>query len=67
MVALPTVRNTAAYDIVAMNVEGTKHANIQVKASYKRVGGFPMPQPEKIRTGSHDFYVFARWIEADGR
>jgi hypothetical protein len=67
MVALPTVRNTAAYDIVAMNVEGTKHANIQVKTSSKRVRGFPMPPPDKIRTGRRDYYVFARWIEADGK
>ena len=36
LVALPTVKNTAAYDIVALNVEGTWHANIQVKTSSTR-------------------------------
>lgn len=63
MVALPTVRNIAAYDIVAMNVEGTKHANIQVKTSSKKAGGFPMPPAEKVRPGPNDYYVLVRWIE----
>jgi hypothetical protein len=67
MVALPTVKNTAAYDIVALNVEGTRHANIQVKSSSKRASFFPMPPPEKIRVGPRDFYVLVRWIEADER
>jgi hypothetical protein len=65
MVALPTVKNTAAYDIVALNVQGTRHANIQVKASSKRVRFFPMPPIEKIRTGARDFYVLVRWIESE--
>lgn len=63
MIALPTVKNTAAYDIVALNQEGTRHANIQVKASSKRVGFFPMPPPEKIRTSPNDFFVLARWLD----
>lgn len=65
MVALPTIRNTAAYDIVALNVGGTKHANIQVKASSKRVGFFPMPPSEKVRAGPRDVYVLVRWFEAE--
>ena len=65
MVALPTIRNTAAYDIVALNVGGTKHANIQVKASSKRVGFFPMPASADVRAGSKDVYVLVRWLEAD--
>ena len=67
LVALPTVKNTAAYDIVALNTEGTRHANIQVKTSSKRVGFFPMPLLEKIRTGRHDFYVLIRWLEQEQR
>jgi hypothetical protein len=63
LVASPTVRNIAAYDIVALNVLGTKHANIQVKASSKRVGFFPMPAAEKIRAGPRDFYVLVRWVD----
>lgn len=67
MIALPTVRNIAAYDIVALNVEGTRHANIQVKASSKRVTFFPMPQPSHIRAGIGDYYVLVRWIEPEQR
>jgi hypothetical protein len=67
VIALPTVKNAAAFDIVALNIEGTWHANIQVKASSKRVGFFPMPRPEKIRATRHDFFVLARWLESDER
>ncbi len=67
VVALPTVKNTAAYDIVAINEEGTWHANIQVKTSYKRVTAFHMPKPEKIRTGKHDYYILLRWLEKEQR
>jgi hypothetical protein len=65
LVALPTVKNTAAYDIVALNVEGPRHANIQVKASSKRVNFFPMPAADKVRGGARDFYVLVRWIERE--
>jgi hypothetical protein len=67
MVALPTVRNTAAYDIVVVNADGTRHANVQVKASYKRVADFPMPAADKVRAGRHDYYVLARWLEREAR
>ena len=33
MIALPTIRNTAGYDIIVTNRDGSKHANIQVKTS----------------------------------
>ena len=62
IIALPTIKNTAAYDIVAVNPEGTKHANIQVKTSSKRVNFFPMPPAEKVRAGKHDVYVLLRWL-----
>jgi hypothetical protein len=67
IIALPTVKNTAAYDIVALNELGTRHANIQVKASSKKVSFFPMPAPAKIRTNKHDFFVLVRWLEADAK
>lgn len=67
VIALPTVKNTAAYDIVALNQLGTKHANIQVKASSKKVSFFPMPKPEKIRTNRHDYFVLARWLEDEAK
>jgi hypothetical protein len=67
MVALPTVKNTAAYDIIALNVDGTQHANIQVKASSKKVSFFPMPPFDKVRSGRNDFYVLVRWLENERR
>lgn len=67
LIALPTTKNLPAFDILVANVEGTRHANIQVKASSKRAGFFPMPPPEKVKTGRHDFYVMVRWLEDEGR
>lgn len=33
LIALPTIRNTQSYDFIAATRDGTRHANIQVKAS----------------------------------
>jgi hypothetical protein len=66
IIALPTIKNTAAYDIVAVNPEGTTHANIQVKTSSRRVNFFPMPPAEKVRAGKQDVYVLLRWVEKQG-
>jgi len=67
MIALPTTRNTAAYDIVVITREGDKHANIQVKTSSYRTRHWPMPEIEKIRAGRHDFYVLVRRHDAENR
>ena len=67
MVALPTIRNTAAYDLVVVTPAGTKHANIQVKTSFKRISSFPMPPAEKVRAGRHDYYVLVRWNQTEHR
>lgn len=67
MVALPTTRNTAAYDIVVTTVDGSRHANIQVKTSQKRASFFRMPPSAKVRVGPRDFYVFVRWLPKEGR
>ena len=57
LIALPTIRNTAGYDLIVMSPDGRKHANIQVKASSKRVSFWPMPSSEKVRDGPDDYYV----------
>ena|SRR2546425_46321 len=67
LVALPTVRNTAAYDIIAASLDGKKHANIQVKTSSKRVSFWLMPPSKKIRTGPNDYYVLLRWLDNERR
>jgi hypothetical protein len=63
LVALPTVRNTAAYDIVVATPDGTRHANIQVKSSSKMVTFFRMPPSDRVMAGPRDFYVLLRWDE----
>jgi hypothetical protein len=67
MIALPTIRNTDTYDIVAITRKGDKHANIQVKTSSYFTTHWPMPEIEKIRTGSHDFYVLVRRLASENR
>lgn len=67
LIALPTVRNLAAYDILVSTVDGSRHANVQVKASNKPVGFFPMPSPDRIATGKHDWYVLLRWLPTEQR
>lgn len=67
LVALPTIRNTAGYDVIVTTPDGTRHANIQVKASQKRRSFFPMPKSEDVRAGPHDYYVLLRWLDGEGR
>jgi len=67
VIARPTVKNTAAYDIVAVTRDGKRHVNIQVKASSQKVSFFPMPHVSKIRRGVRDRYVLVRWLEQDAR
>ena len=67
MVALPTVRNTAGYDIVVSNSEGTKFATIQVKTSLKRVTFFPMPSSDKVNDSKTSFYALVRWLKDEER
>ncbi|WP_439587666.1 hypothetical protein [Hydrogenophaga sp.] len=66
-VALPTTKNLAAFDILASNLDGTRHFNIQVKASLKSVSFFPMPPASKVRAGKDDIYIVVRWIEKEKR
>lgn len=63
MIALPTVRNTAGYDIIVSNTDGTQYASIQVKTSLSRVSFFPMPPSAKVHDGENTFYALVRWIE----
>jgi hypothetical protein len=63
MIALPTVRNTPGYDILAASADGKRHANIQVKTSSKRVSFWLTPPSESIRSGPEDYYVLLRWLK----
>lgn len=67
MIALPTMRNVAGYDFVVSTVDGTKHANLQVKTSLKRVSFFPMHSNDSVRCGPRDWYVLLRWLPRENR
>lgn len=63
LIALPTVRNTAAYDIIVASSDGMHHKNLQVKGSSKRVNNWLMPPRRKIRAGPNDYYVLVRRLK----
>lgn len=67
LVALPTIRNTAAYDVVVITPNGRRHANIQVKTSSKRASFFRMPPRSRVKAGPADYYVLVRWLKRDQR
>lgn len=67
MIALPTIRNTAAYDIIVATPDGRKHANVQVKTSQDRVSFWPMPRSDKIWAKPNDYYVLLRWLHKENR
>jgi len=61
MIALPTIRNTAGYDLIVTSHDGSKHANIQVKTS----GQYPTFWPicwsiDSVKVGDHDRYILLR-------
>jgi len=61
MIALPTIRNTAGYDIIATSRDGTRHANVQVKTSAARPDFWPVCQTiTAVKTSQNDFYVLLR-------
>jgi hypothetical protein len=61
LIALPTIRNTAGYDIIATTQDGTRHANIQVKTSGKWVNFWPICEKiESVKVGPNDYYVVLR-------
>lgn len=62
LIALPTVRNTAGIDIVAVNTTGTWVANIQVKTSRSRVGFWPVSENFEHWTQPNNHYVFVRYV-----
>jgi hypothetical protein len=65
LIALPTTRNTAGYDVIVVSQDGTKHANIQVKsAGNPKVRFWPVAKSKAgIRRGADDYYVFLGGLE----
>jgi len=67
MIALPTIRNTAAFDVIVTSRDGKRHANIQVKTSLKKAQFWRMPGSMKVCCGPTDFYVLLRWDKKSDR
>ncbi|MGA3264288.1 MAG: hypothetical protein ABSC47_09610 [Terracidiphilus sp.] len=66
MIALPTIRNTAGYDIIVTNRDGSKHANIQVKTSSQRPTFLPICwRIDSVKNGPDDYYVLLRRNETN--
>ena len=61
MIALPTIRNTAGYDIIAATQDGAHHANIQVKTAGKWVDFWPICEKiASVKDGPDDYYIVLR-------
>jgi hypothetical protein len=67
LIALPTIRNTAGTDIVATDLSGTWHANIQVKTSKNRVTFWPIGKHYADWQGDKCWYAFVRYLKTEGR
>lgn len=67
LVALPTIRNTAGIDIVAVNKSGTWQANLQVKTSRSKVGFWPIGKHYDTWRRRNNYYVFVRYLKGEGR
>lgn len=63
LVALPTIKQTRAYDLIVMTADGEHHANIQVKTCGTKTQYWPTPAPAKIPTGRDDYYVLVHRTE----
>jgi hypothetical protein len=67
LIALPTIRNTAGTDIVVVNKSGKWHANLQVKTSRSKVSFWPVGKRYEEWHGENNYYVFVRFLNAQGR
>jgi hypothetical protein len=67
LIALPTIRNTAGIDIVAVNKSGTWQANLQVKTSRSKVCFWPVGKNYKSWCEENNFYVFVRYLKGERR
>lgn len=66
LIALPTIRNTFGTDIIVINRDGTRFANLQVKTSRSRVSFWPVGTQYDSWTGPNNHYVFLRWVRREG-
>ena len=62
LIALPTIRNTAGFDVIVSNKTGTWHANLQVKTARRRVTFWPIGKKYAERVSSDNYYIFLRFL-----
>jgi hypothetical protein len=67
LIALPTIRNTAGVDIIAVNKSGAWRANIQVKSSGRKATFWPVGKRYESWCGADDYYAFVRFIRKEWR
>jgi len=69
LIAMPTIRNTAAIDVLVAQPDGSSQAVLQVKtAGRKKIQQeerqwWPVSKPDKCLKGPNAFYVFVRYDE----
>jgi hypothetical protein len=67
LIALPTTRNTAGVDVLATSLDGSWHANLQVKTSKDKVTFWPIGTNCQSWRGAHNYYVFVRYLKKERR
>ena len=67
LIALPTTRNTAGVDVIVTNLDGSWHANLQVKTSRNKVTFWPIGTNCQSWKGPHSYYVFVRYLQKEKR
>jgi hypothetical protein len=67
LIALPTIRNTAGVDIVAVDKEGSWVANIQVKTSRSKATFWPVSSRFSAWVGRDNYYAFLRYLKRERR
>ncbi len=67
LIALPTIRNTAGFDVIVVSVDGSWHANLQVKASKNKVSFWPVGKRYKELSSKDTFVVFVRYLKNESR
>jgi hypothetical protein len=61
MIALPTIRNTAGYDLIVTSRDGLGRANIQVKTSGQHPNFWPICWGiNSVKSGEDDYYILLR-------
>ena len=67
LIALPTIRNTAGVDVLIASIDGSWHANLQVKTSQNKVAFWPVGTAYEQWLGGNNFYVFIRLLPKESR